>query len=529
MPDQIFISYRRDDAAYVTGHINDLLRKEFGNESVFTDVDNIALGVDFRAVLDESVSQCQVLLAVIGDNWLTVRSRDGKPRLNDPADFVRIEIESALKRNIPVIPLLVSGAKMPLEEDLPSSLKDLAFRNGTQIRPAPDFNLDMDRLIRNLKGYLQSMRDGAGEKQEILPTTDTNKIDETAQQSSDTEFELRRDTETKRSQTAGEEILVGDEESARKQVELGFDHHPTKKAWATRLWLIAILALAGASWYYVDQNPEQIQAVLTAVQTPDSEIVENLVASEDATANLPDDADSTGEAAVGAPTSFSAAAMTGAGEDSASDLTVTTTAVDGGEASPELVADSTSDSTDILDEAGDDSEVNITENPESQNAASDGMVDGEIILTPGTQRRADVSRFLSEGVSLAAIGDHEAAIQKFDEALELDAETPFLYKQRGASFHVLGRYAAAVSDYDEAVQLNGEDVNAYYNRGASHFALQDYAATVADYDEVIRLDPELADAYLKRADAHEAMGNVEKAAQDRSVAGVFESNRDNPR
>ena len=66
MPDHIFISYRRDDAAYVTGHINDLLRKEFGSESVFTDVDNIALGVDFRAVLDESVSQCQVFLAVIG-------------------------------------------------------------------------------------------------------------------------------------------------------------------------------------------------------------------------------------------------------------------------------------------------------------------------------------------------------------------------------------------------------------------------------------------------------------------------------
>ena len=63
MPDQIFISYRRDDAAYVTGHINDLLRKEFGSESVFTDVDNIALGVDFRMVLDQSVSQCQVLLA----------------------------------------------------------------------------------------------------------------------------------------------------------------------------------------------------------------------------------------------------------------------------------------------------------------------------------------------------------------------------------------------------------------------------------------------------------------------------------
>ena len=68
MPGQIFISYRRDDAAYVTGHINDRLREEFGAESIFTDVDSIALGVDFRAVLDDMVGQCQVLLAVIGKN-----------------------------------------------------------------------------------------------------------------------------------------------------------------------------------------------------------------------------------------------------------------------------------------------------------------------------------------------------------------------------------------------------------------------------------------------------------------------------
>ena len=140
MPDQIFISYRRVDAGYVTGHINDRLRKEFGDEFIFTDVDRIDLGVDFRASLDLMVSECQILLAVIGTDWLTVEGRNGKPRLQDPTDFVRIEIESALERNIPIIPLLVSGAVMPSKEDLPRSLKDFAFRNGTKIRPAPDFS-----------------------------------------------------------------------------------------------------------------------------------------------------------------------------------------------------------------------------------------------------------------------------------------------------------------------------------------------------------------------------------------------------
>ena len=90
MPGQIFISYRRNDAAYVTGHINDRLCKEFGPESIFTDVDNIALGVDFRSVLDEKVGQCQILLAVIGDHWLKAKNQEGKLRLHDPTFYVGI-------------------------------------------------------------------------------------------------------------------------------------------------------------------------------------------------------------------------------------------------------------------------------------------------------------------------------------------------------------------------------------------------------------------------------------------------------
>lgn len=537
MPDQIFISYRRDDAAYVTGHINDLLRNEFGEESVFTDVDNIALGVDFRAVLDESVSQCQVLLAVIGDNWLTVRSRDGKPRLDDPADFVRIEIESALKRNIPVIPLLVSGATMPLEEDLPGTLKDLAFRNGTQIRPAPDFNLDMDRLIRNLRAYLQSMRSDGGQDQ---PELDSILGDQTEQQAAQAKPELPQAAKAKGS---GAAMLVGEDERARKQVELGIDHPLPKKRRGIWVSLVAIIALAGAAWYYVDQNPEQLEAVLTAVQPSNPEAEEGPVGNDVAAANPADDADSaadTGDATFGAPTSFSAVGATDAEEELAIDLIDDATTVDENEISPELTAelspepvtDSTNETSDNLavpDEAGDDAEINLVASAAEEVAESDDVFDGEITLTPRTQRRAEVSALLSEGVSLAAVGDHETAIEKFGEALELDNEAPFLYKQRGASYQATGQFEAAVRDYDEAILLNDEDLNAYYNRGASHFALQNYAATIADYDEVIRMDPELAAAYTKRADAHEALGNVGEAARDRATASVFESNRDNPR
>ncbi len=108
-PDSVFISYRREDAPDVTGRINDRLRQRFGEGSIFTDVDKVPLGVDFRAHLDEKLSQCKVLLAVIGRKWLAIEDDEGRKRLRAPEDFVRIEIESALQRGIPVIPLLVPG------------------------------------------------------------------------------------------------------------------------------------------------------------------------------------------------------------------------------------------------------------------------------------------------------------------------------------------------------------------------------------------------------------------------------------
>ncbi len=154
----IFLSYRRADSADVSGRIYDRLVGAFDKVAVFKDVDSIPLGTDFKEYLDEKVSECNVLLAVIGDKWLEVSDARGKRRLEDPQDFVRIEIESALARNIPVIPLLVRGAPMPSEDELPEGLKKLAFRNGTQIRADPDFHRDMDRVIAALKGYVESKR-----------------------------------------------------------------------------------------------------------------------------------------------------------------------------------------------------------------------------------------------------------------------------------------------------------------------------------------------------------------------------------
>lgn len=152
---RIFISYRRDDSADVTGRIYDRLIAHFGRDAVFKDVDAIPFGVNFKEYLEDMVAQCALQLVIIGPRWITITGEDKRRRLDDPTDFVRIEVESALKRDIPVIPLLVMGAMMPTADELPPSLAELAYRNGTPIRRDPDFHRDMDRVIEGIALWLR--------------------------------------------------------------------------------------------------------------------------------------------------------------------------------------------------------------------------------------------------------------------------------------------------------------------------------------------------------------------------------------
>jgi formylglycine-generating enzyme required for sulfatase activity len=129
----IFISYRRGDSEGQARALSIELANYVGEDSIFMDVDSIALGRDFRQSLHESLESSDALLALIGPNWLEIKDAAGKRRLDDPADFVRQEIATALKRNIPVTPVLLQGAIMPPQERLPDDLKDLVFRNGFEL------------------------------------------------------------------------------------------------------------------------------------------------------------------------------------------------------------------------------------------------------------------------------------------------------------------------------------------------------------------------------------------------------------
>ncbi|WP_433256872.1 toll/interleukin-1 receptor domain-containing protein [Streptosporangium sp. CA-135522] len=152
---RVFLSYRRGDSSDVTADLYQLLAGRYGRRNVFMDVHSIRPGRDFRRELDEVIKRCDVLVAVIGPQWLDIRDEHGRRRVDQPEDYVRIEIETALSARLPVVPVLVCGAVLPRRENLPQSLADLPYMQGASLRPPPDFREDFHTLVTRFEETLQ--------------------------------------------------------------------------------------------------------------------------------------------------------------------------------------------------------------------------------------------------------------------------------------------------------------------------------------------------------------------------------------
>ena len=147
---RVFVSYRRGDSAGHTGRLSDTLAASLGADNVFHDVDAVAAGADFVAAIGAELDRCDAVLAVIGPTWSTVTGPDGSPRLNHPGDYVHHELASALRRDIPVVPVLVSGATMPAPDALPDELRPLLQRQAVTLRD--------DSWLRDVNGLVDSLR-----------------------------------------------------------------------------------------------------------------------------------------------------------------------------------------------------------------------------------------------------------------------------------------------------------------------------------------------------------------------------------
>ena len=197
MTGKIFINYRRGDDPQAAGRLFDRLQDIFEPQQLFLDVDNIAPGLDFMRVLDERVAECDVVLAVIGKGWIDARDAAGTRRLDDPDDFVRIEITSALNQGKRVIPVLIGDTPMPHQEQLPEALRPLARRNAVR--------LTHERFRADTQGLVKALEQALAE------------IEEARQQQAQAEAE-RQAAEQRRLQEA-EAARRGEEEGLRRKAE----------------------------------------------------------------------------------------------------------------------------------------------------------------------------------------------------------------------------------------------------------------------------------------------------------------------
>jgi hypothetical protein len=242
---RIFISYRRADSDAIAGRIRDRLVDHFGEQSVFMDIDSIPFGADFRTHIKEMLSHNDILVSIIGPQWLGSEN-DGHLRIADETDPIRVELEIALQTGSAVIPVLVGGAKMPKPSELPNTLKDFSYRNAAEVDAGRDFHHHVQRLIRSMEILLARRSDSvAGLKKEDTARSDVG-----------TETASREAASTPESDTAS---LAKLSDAPAVVATTVHDASPADKPAPRqrRLWLIGlpavcvVLGIGTAAWLYL--------------------------------------------------------------------------------------------------------------------------------------------------------------------------------------------------------------------------------------------------------------------------------------
>src|SRR5205809_1290536 len=233
----IAISYRREDSTPVAGRLHDRLQADFGKGNVFMDFDSIPYGVDFREQIKQTLERARVVIAVIGPTWFGGRAR-GNRRIDDPTDFVRLEIATALQRGIPVIPVLIDDTPMPQVENLPADLKGLAFRNALILDACVDVHNHADRMSAGIRGFVKDSptqgQKGKGEERRGGSVTRAGEIRQRKERGS-----------------------LAEPEESKKLTYLGAG-------------VLVVVFIAVAGWYFVTRSghPKNPPTISLAVATP---------------------------------------------------------------------------------------------------------------------------------------------------------------------------------------------------------------------------------------------------------------------
>ncbi|MGH3506723.1 MAG: toll/interleukin-1 receptor domain-containing protein, partial [Nocardioidaceae bacterium] len=150
---KVFVNYRRRDTKHVAGRLRDVIAARYGSQSVFMDVDSIGAATDFVVEIDNALRKTKVMVILIGEDWLDARGKDGKRRLDDPTDHVRLEIERALQRDIPLLPVVVDSASMPTSQMVPPSLIPMTRYHASRLRH-DTFHPDARRVLETITRFI---------------------------------------------------------------------------------------------------------------------------------------------------------------------------------------------------------------------------------------------------------------------------------------------------------------------------------------------------------------------------------------
>jgi tetratricopeptide (TPR) repeat protein len=480
MTGKIFINYRRDDSIGTAGRLHDRLVQTFGRKNLFMDVDNIPAGVDFVSHLNTQVGGCDIFLAIIGPNWLNAKD-DGRRRLDNPDDFVLVEIAAALARNIYVIPVLVDGALIPTADELPDSIKPLARRNAVEVRNT-QFGRDAEALIDKVSEALKGPRPVTGLGPFLA--------------------------------SAGARLM-------------GPSHWRSVAKSATPLLLVGWIGY---------QMGVPVWAVWTPrTEGPDAASTEQAKAVDDAEPRRKtDEAERQHLAALRAEEERKAKAAAEAeakrkSEEAERQRLATLSAEEErkAKAAAEAEAKRKSEEAERQRLATLRAEEERRKQAEAERLAHQSyseLNDGDYnraIATAGEAMRLDPKStlaFLNRGVAYMRKGDNDRAIADFNEAIRLDPKSVRALNNRASAYAQKNELDRAIADLNEAIRINPNNTMVFNNRGNAYMRKGDNDRAIADFNEEIRLDPKSARAFNNRGFAYMRKGDNNRAISDYSEA-----------
>ena len=558
---RIFMSYRRSDSISESGRIHDHLEREFGGKSVFKDVDDIQPGFDFRKVLDEEVAKCDVLLAIIGPDWVTAADNDGRLRLQNPDDFVRLEMESGLKRgnDVLVIPVLIKNAPMPRIGQLPESLHELTYRNAVIIRNDPDFNRDMRRLIDYINRYTKP-KSGVPRNTiiggisvllvavifGILIISAINNPQETLSITGSPTDEPQ--TATRDIKTPHPDDLAMAEDLTNQAQDNASNGRYTQ---AIDLYTQAIdadptfvSAFLGRALVYVSGFSNFDNAILDLEQaiSLDSQYGEayrylgrfqnEMGVYEEVESNLlraielnPADLD----AHLWVAEYYASFGSYESALEHYDRLLEAQEALDNDTLYSVWIRKADAqEALDRIDEAFESYQTAISLDPDRVEAYADI---GRLYVFRNDYEQAveyldsaietvsdDPTSFVNRGEAHAGLQNYTEAIADFNRALKLDPNTIIAYVGRGQINIKLGDYVAAIADFNQAITRDNSYSTAYFLRGLALFESENYQSAIKDFSTVIEMNTSTNEAYAYRGLAYEQLDDDEAAKSDLQTA-----------